>query len=78
MEVSVDERQWNMFRCRDEELWCAVPVDTAMPPFLFSGAWDYRERHPEKQAIPGFRRGVAQQSVRINGFYLFQLLGAES
>ncbi len=78
MKGSIDEHQWNMFRRRDEELWCAVPIDAAVPEFLFSGAWDYRNRHPEKQAIPGYRRGVAQQSVQINGFYIFQLLSAES
>ncbi len=78
MGVLIDEHQWNMFSRRDEGLWCAVPIDAAVPPFLFSGAWDYRERHPEKRAIPGYLRGVAQQSVRINGFYIFQTLSAES
>ena len=78
MQGSIDERQWNRFRRRNEGLWCAVPVDAAVPSFLFSGAWDYRDRHPEKQAIPDYCRGVAQQSARINGFYLFQSISAES
>ena len=75
---SVDQRQWHMFRRREEELWCAVPVESAVPRFLFSGAWDYSDRHPERVAIPGYKRGVADQSMLINGFYLFQSLGAES
>ena len=78
MTGSVDQRQWHMFRRREEELWCAVPVESAVPPFRFSGHWDYRDRHPEQRAIPGYQRGIADQSVLINGFYLFQLLGADS
>ena len=31
-------------------------------------------QHPERRALPGFQRAVAHQSVRMNGFYLFQLL----
>ena len=78
MTGSVDQRQWHMFHRREEALWCAVPVDSAVPRFLFSGAWDYRDRHPEQHAIPGYERGIAHQSVVINGFYLFQSIGAEN
>ena len=77
MERSI-QQQWNMFQRRDEGIWCAVPVNAAVPQFLFSGAWDYRNLHPNQQAIPGYHRGVAEQSARINGFYLFQLVSAES
>ncbi len=68
---------WNMFKRREEgEIWCAVPADTAVPRFLFSGEWDYSGQHPERRPLPGFQRGIAHQAVRMNGFYLFQLLRA--
>ena len=64
-----------MFKRREEgELWCAVPADTAVPRFLFSGEWDFSGQHAEQRALPGFQRAVALQSVRMNGFYLFQKL----
>ena len=47
-----------------------------MPRFLFSGEWDFSGQHPERRPLPGFQRDVARQSVRMNGFYLFQLLRA--
>ncbi len=77
MRISSEPSVWNMFKRREEgEIWCAVPTDTAVPRFLFSGEWDYSGQHPERQALPGFQRGVARQAVRMNGFYLFQLLRA--
>ncbi|WP_237479671.1 hypothetical protein [Lichenibacterium dinghuense] len=68
---------WNMFRRREEgDICCAVPADTAVPRFLFSGEWDFGGQHAERQALPGFQRAIAHQAVRMNGFYLFQVLRA--
>ena len=68
---------WNMFKRREEgDIWCAVPADTAVPRFLFSGEWDYGGQHPERGALPGFHRAGGHKSVSMNGFYLFQLLRA--
>ena len=68
---------WNMFTRRQEgEIWCAVPAEAAVPGFLFSGEWAYGGQHPERQALPGFQRSIAHQGVRLNGFYLFQVLRA--
>lgn len=75
MGLDEDPRIWNMFRRREEgDIWCAVPADTAVPRFLFSGDWDFSGQHPERRALPGFQRSVARQAVRMNGFYLFQVL----
>ena len=64
---------WNMFKRREEvDLWCAVPAEAAVPPFLFSGDWHFGGRHSGPGPLPGFRRAVALHSVRMNGFYLFQ------
>ena len=77
MGTQPDPQVWNMFKRREEgEIWCAVPVDAPIPNFLFSGEWDFSGQHPERHALPGFQRTLARQSVRINGFYLFQLLRA--
>lgn len=77
MGTSADPRIWNMFMRRDEaDLWCAVPADTAVPRFLFSGDWAYGGQHPEPRPLPGFQRTIAGQAVRMNGFYLFQVVGS--
>ncbi|RYB06453.1 hypothetical protein [Lichenibacterium ramalinae] len=75
MGTQAEPHVWNMFKRREEgELWCAVPADTAVPRFLFSGEWDFSGQHPEPRPLPGFQRTIALQSVRMNGFYLFQKL----
>ena len=77
MRTSSDPQVWNMFKRRMEgDLWCAVPAETAVPRFLFSGEWVYGGQHPEPRPLPGFQRAIAHQAVRMNGFYLFQLLRA--
>ena len=79
MENNVLPQTWNTFRYRDETgLRCAVPADTAVPRFLFSGAWDYSGQHPEMRALSGYRNTIARQSVRMNGFYLFQIVASEA
>ena len=75
MRTLAEPHVWNMFNRREEgELWCAVPADAAVPRFLFSGEWDFTGQHPEPRPLPGFKRTIAHQSVRMNGFYLFQRL----
>lgn len=75
MRTQAEPHVWNMFKRREEgELWCAVPAETAVPRFLFSGEWDFSGQHAEQRSLPGFQRAVALQSVRMNGFYLFQKL----
>ena len=77
MGTNADPRTWNMFRRREErDIWCAVPADTAVPRFLFSGDWKFSGQQPDRPALPGFQRTVARQAVRMNGFYLFQVLRA--
>ena len=77
MGTPTESHVWNMFKRREEgEIWCAVPADAAVPRFIFSGDWDYSGQHPERKALPGFQRSVAHLAVRMNGFYLFQLLRA--
>ena len=79
MENNVVPQTWNTFSHRHEAgLRCAVPADTAVPRFLFSGAWDYGGQHPEMRALSGYRNRIARQSVRMNGFYLFQSVGSEA
>ncbi len=75
MRTEAEPHVWNMFKRREEgEIWCAVPADAEVPRFLFSGEWDFSGQHPEPRPLPGFQRSIAHQSVRMNGFYLFQRL----
>ena len=75
MGIQAEPNVWNMFKRREEgELWCAVPADPAVPRLLFSGEWDFSGQHPEPRPLPGFQKAIALQSVRMNGFYLFQKL----
>ena len=63
---------YNLFRREDKpDLYCAVPVDRAVPVFLRGDHWACVGRITEAAALPGFRGGLARSGVRLNGFYLF-------
>ena len=69
-------RAYNLFRRRDkQELVCAVPEDCAVPGFIAQKAWDFDHKVTEPASAPmGFDASAATDSVRFNGFYLFQNL----
>ncbi len=70
---------YNLFRHRGkQELICAVPEDCAVPGFIAEEAWDFDCKVTELTAAPmGFKASAATQSVRFNGFYLFQSFGKQ-
>lgn len=65
---------FNLFRRKDEpELFCAVPEDRAVPPFIAGEAWEFGGKiAADAHSQPGFDGGVAARAARFNGFYLFQ------
>jgi hypothetical protein len=67
---------YNLFRRRDERcLICAVPEDCAVPGFIAGEAWDFDGKLTEAAAAPmGFDANAATNSVRSEGFYLFEEL----
>ena len=68
---------YNLFRHRSkQDLICAVPEDCAVPGFIAEEAWNFDCKITEFTAPPmGFDASAATQSVRFNGFYLFQSFG---
>ena len=64
-------RTYNLFRRKgDADLYCAVPLDVAVPAFLSADAWDY-DRSLDLGALSGFDAAAAEASARANGYYLF-------
>ena len=65
---------YNLFRHRSkQELVCAVPEDCPVPGFIATKAWGFDRKVTEPAAAPvGFKASAASDSVRFNGFYLFQ------
>jgi hypothetical protein len=64
---------YNLFRSKDlGDLYCAVPEDRAIPPFLNAGAWSYDRKLLGDDAPREFDRAAARVGVRFNGFHLFQ------
>ena len=68
-------RTYNLFRRkRRAELVCAVPEDWPVPVFITGALWEFggklenADRHPF-----AFNYEAAEASVRVNGFYLFQM-----
>lgn len=64
---------YNLFRRRNEpELYCAVPEDYPVPPFIAGEAWDFGGRLDNPLAAPrGFDPEAARHGVRLSGYYLF-------
>src|SRR5689334_13820160 len=70
------EHGYNLFRRKNgPPLLCAVPEDVAVPRFVTDEDWAFAAKigaHEEGPA--GFERSRADESTRLNGFYLFQAL----
>jgi hypothetical protein len=66
---------YNVFQHRIKpELFCAVPVDQPVPPFILWEQWAFSQSlHPSVPCPSGFRPQAAQDGARFNGFYLFQV-----
>jgi hypothetical protein len=68
-------RTYNLFRRKFEaDLYCAVPEDIAVPAFLNDLTWEYA-RTLEVITLSGFDGAAAENSARVNGFYLFHSAG---
>jgi hypothetical protein len=68
---------YNLFRRKGRsELVCAVPEDRPVPAFITGTLWTFGGtlEHPERHRL-AFNSEAADASVRVNGFYLFQLTG---
>ena len=65
---------FNLFRRREEaDLFCAVPEDCVVPPFLGENGWQFYGKAIDlRTAPPGFDARAADVGVRFNGFHLFQ------
>jgi len=68
-------RTYNVFRRKGRaELVCAIPEDRMVPDFITGASWEFggklenADRHPF-----AFNHEAADASVRVNGFYLFQM-----
>jgi hypothetical protein len=69
---------YNLFRHADRaELLCAVPEVRPVPAFIAGPPWSFVGRLRDcANGSSGFDHRVAEESVHLNGFYLFQLLNA--
>ena len=65
---------FNLFRRRESpDLFCAVPEDRVVPPFIEGESWEFGGRiAADSREQPGFDGSVASRAARFNGFYLFQ------
>ena len=68
---------YNVFQHKTKpELFCAVPVDQPVPPFIMWEQWAFSQSlHPSDPCPSGFRPQAAQDGAWLNGFYLFQVIG---
>ena len=69
-------RTYNLFRRkRRAELVCAVPEDWPVPVFITGASWEFGGKLENADRNPlAFNREAAEASVRVNGFYLFQMI----
>ena len=64
-------RTYNLFRRQNEEdLYCAVPADVAVPSFLTDETWEWAQSLDVRQ-LSDFDAEAAEISANTNGFYLF-------
>jgi hypothetical protein len=69
-------RTYNLFRrkCR-AELVCAIPEDRPVPVFITGALWEFGGKLQNADRDPlAFNQHAAEASVRVNGFYLFQII----
>jgi hypothetical protein len=68
----VSMRTYNLFRRKNAaDLYCAVPVDVAVPSFITDRKWEFAQA-VDIGALSGFDAAAAEVSAAVNGFYLFQ------
>ena len=69
-------RTYNLFRRkRRAELVCAVPEDRPVPVFITGALWEFGGKLANADREPlAFNHDAAEASVRVNGFYLFQMI----
>ena len=68
-------RTYNLFRRKGRtELVCAIPEDRLVPDFITGASWEFGGKLENAHRHPfAFNREAADASVRVNGFYLFQM-----
>ncbi|WP_262265749.1 hypothetical protein [Microvirga yunnanensis] len=69
---------YNLFRRKlTPDLGCAVPEDRPVPAFLDGSTWEYAGTLRQDDVLPrGFEPTAAECGTRLNGFHLFQIIGA--
>ena len=69
-------RTYNLFRRkRRAELVWAVPEDWPVPVFVTGALWEFGGKLENADRDPfAFNYEAAEASVRVNGFYLFQMI----
>ena len=68
---------YNLFRRQNEEdLYCAVPEDVPVPPFVTDERWEWAQSLDVSQ-LSGFDAKAAEISANRNGFYLFHSTNSE-
>jgi hypothetical protein len=68
-------KTYNLFCRRGRaELVCAVPEDRPVPAFITALNWEFGGKLENADRDPhAFNHEAAGASVRVNGFYLFQM-----
>ena len=59
----------NVFGAHAHDLYCAVPEDRPVPPFVGGRAWEFAGRLAEKSTVR--LPGALTTATRFNGFYIF-------
>jgi hypothetical protein len=59
----------NVFRTHTRDLYCAVPEDQPVPPFVGGTRWEFVGRLAELSAVRPSKAMTA--AIRFNGFYIF-------
>ena len=63
---------YNLFRHKQGgEVYCAVPEDCVVPPFVTGDLWEFGGKLDGGEAPVGFNQEAARTGIRFNGFYLF-------
>jgi len=63
---------YNLFRSRLSGIYCAVPEDSAVPPFVRGDDWEFCEKIAADE-MPQ----VAPEGVRFHGFFIFHPFPAD-